>query len=178
MDQQGITPDVIDEVAELYRQHRTRLVALAARLTPSRADAEDAVQEAFVVALTQIAAVRPRHPVAWLVAVTRYRALAMRRAHARAAPAGDVIERAVDERRAGEATNGGRCMAEPETVAEVVDLLGRLPLHQRQVLHLWCVDGLSWATVATRMDMPRGRAQSVGYRALRRIRTESAAASS
>lgn len=163
--------DIADDLAELFREHRHRLVWTAARLTGSWADAEDVVQDAFIVALERMATVNPDCPGAWLTGVTRYRAMAMGRAGARTVPAGDAIERAPDERRSIEATNGGRCMAEADTTATVDELLSRLPLHQRQVLHLWCVDGLPWGVVATRMDMPRRRAQRIGYDALRRMRT-------
>lgn len=65
-----------DRVAEaqIYRRHARALANVAARLTGSRADAEDIVQETFVIALEHLRDLRdPSSLRAWLtrVAVTR-----------------------------------------------------------------------------------------------------------
>ena len=67
------------EVTDLYREYRERLVRYAARWTRTSADAEDAVQEAFMFALGAYAEIQPENPRAWMYAVTRRRALEVAR---------------------------------------------------------------------------------------------------
>lgn len=62
-----------DGVAEamIYRRHARMLAGLAARLTSSRADAEDIVQETFVTALPRLGELRePAALRAWLSRIT------------------------------------------------------------------------------------------------------------
>jgi RNA polymerase sigma-70 factor (ECF subfamily) len=144
------------DLADLVRAHHRTLIAYAGRWTRNQADAEDAVQDAYVTAVTEMDAVAPTHPLAWLRSVTRHRALYGTRRTSRTVPAGDAIDRVpaaelVDPADA-EHTNGGACMADPFTALYVAAALEELQPRQREALRLWAIDGLSWAEVAERVE--------------------------
>lgn len=81
-----IDTETTNDVDELYRSHRARLVNYAARWTRNRHDAEDAVHEAFTVALAELHTVRPQSPIGWLFGITRRRAQAAARGYGREIP--------------------------------------------------------------------------------------------
>ena len=154
------------DLAEIFRAEWPRLVNHAARFTRTRADAEDAVQDAFVIAVTELEQVRPRNPQAWLTAVTRNRAL---QTLSRTTPAGDAIDR-TPELDTTPDTNAGWCMGDPDTALYVAATLAELTPRQRQALSLWAIDGLSWPEVAERMGIAQASARHTAYTALRRLR--------
>jgi len=162
--------EVGQQLTELVREHRSRLVNYAARWTRTRHDAEDAVQNALVVALERIADVRPDSPVGWLIGITRRCAQAQGHGYGRTVAAGDTIEWvAAAELQEGH-TNGGRCMADEQTAGYVRRVLDELTPRQREALHLWAVEGLEWAEVAARMGVAVSTARHAGYTSLRRLR--------
>ena len=159
------------DLAELCRTHRARLVNLAARLTRTRQDAEDAVQEAFMVALTEMNIIRPRNPAAWLSAVTRRRAMETTHRYART-----VASDTLDSQPQAEPTtpvNDGACMADPDTALYVLAALDELTPRQREALRLWALDGLGWPEVAERMGITAASARHTAYASLRRLRAGS-----
>jgi DNA-directed RNA polymerase specialized sigma24 family protein len=158
------------DLDELYRTHRDRLVNYAARWVRNRYDAEDAVHEAFLVALAEINTVRPTNPGAWLTAVTRHRALEATVAFARSVPAGDAIQ-ATPQPSAPGITNAGLCMADPDTALYVLAALDELTPRQREALHLWAVDGLNWPQVAQRMGITTSSARRRVLESLQHLRT-------
>ncbi len=167
------TTDITDArtvLAELCRTHRPGLVTYAARWTRDRHDAEDAVQEALMVALAKLDTVRPDNPAGWLTAITRRCALAQTHAYRRTVPGGDILDR-VAQPQAPELTNDGRCMADDPTRSAVSAALATLPARQREALRLWAVDGLSWPEVAERMGVTVATARHNGYTSLRQLRT-------
>lgn len=134
--------------AEVYAAQYRRLVALVAALADSRADAEEAVQEAFVRALglTGRRAVVD-DPEAWLyrVAVNVLRSRWRRQGTGRRA-APRLVE--------AETVNGG----EDRTDARMVLLaaLRRLPFQQREALALHYLADLPVEAVAARVGSPIG----------------------
>lgn len=154
------------DLAEIFRAEWPRLVNHAARFTRTRADAEDAVQDAFVVALAEMEQVAPRNPRAWLTAVTRHRALQQR---TRATPAGDAIDHTPQVDTTPD-TNAGWCLGDVDTALYVSAVLDELTPRQREALALWAIEGLSWEQVAERMGITQAGARRTGYEALRRLR--------
>jgi len=145
----------------LYDRHATRLYSVALRITRHGNLAADTVQEAFIQVWQNARLYSPSRgsPEAWMVALTRYRAL-------------DLIRRA------------GPAMQEldPETHAELPESLGpldasgdgralrqcleRLPPERRRLVILSYVEGFSHAELANRLLQPLGTVKSSIRRAL------------
>ncbi len=151
----------VEDFDDLYRASRARLLGFVYALTGDAAEAQDAVQEAFVRAWQRWPSVsRHGDPEAWVrvtaarIAVSRWRSLRGRaRAYARHGPPPPVPE------------------PEPDTV-EVVRALQRLPEEQRVALALYHVVGLSVADVARETGVPVGTTKarlSRGRTALARL---------
>lgn len=58
------------EIAELFRLHGHMVFRRALRLTGNRADAEEAVQEVFALAIRARIDALPDNPIAWLYTIT------------------------------------------------------------------------------------------------------------
>jgi DNA-directed RNA polymerase specialized sigma24 family protein len=67
------------ELERLAREHRDVLLALARRRTRSRQDAEDAVQEALVIAFERRARIRPQTALAYIGVIAQHEASRLRR---------------------------------------------------------------------------------------------------
>jgi len=137
-----------EAASELVLRHGGRMRAVAARLLGSRADAEDAVQRAFVQCLTAAATYRPE----WAVSTWLYRILSnicvdeIRRRRVRLRFEAAEPDDARDGR-PGPA--GGRGTA--ESAGARIDLqraLAKVPTEARLLLVLRYVDGLSYGELA------------------------------
>jgi RNA polymerase sigma-70 factor (ECF subfamily) len=133
---------------EVYAGQYRRLVALLTAVTGSHAEAEEAVQEAFVRALglTGRRAVVD-DPQAWLYRVatnharSRWRRMLTARRHA---------GRLVEDEAASTGTTGS------DNRVLIIDALRRLPTAQREVLALHYIADMSIADIAIRIDAPPG----------------------
>ena len=161
----------------LVEAYTDRLFGLAWRVTGSREDAEEAVQDAFVRAhralFEQYSATRVRElsPRPWLFAVVLNAARNRRR--------GRKAERSLDER-----STDGRLVIEPPdpgaspgTLVESSELgklieqeLLRLPRRQRAAVVLRLAEGLSYDEVAQIVGAPVGTVKSDVHRGLRTLR--------
>jgi RNA polymerase sigma-70 factor (ECF subfamily) len=134
---------------ELFAASYGRLVGLLFAFLHDRAQAEDAVQDAFASALLRWRVVRGYHdPEAWV------RTVALRRAI-------DHQRRTARQRRA--LLRLGPPASLPPVDAEHLDLvraLRRLPLTQREVLVLHYVAELAVERVATELRLPVGTVKS------------------
>jgi RNA polymerase sigma-70 factor (ECF subfamily) len=130
---------------DFYRGSRQRLLGFVYALTGDLAEAQDAVQEAYVRAWQRWSTVsRYEEPEAWMrrvaarIAISRWRGLRSRaRAHLRHGPPDAVPE------------------PSPDTVA-IVDALRRLPEEQRVAIALYHLVGLPVAEVARQTGVPVG----------------------
>ncbi|MBQ1061137.1 SigE family RNA polymerase sigma factor [Micromonospora chalcea] len=137
-------PDV-DGFDEFYRGSRQRLLGFVYVLTGDLAEAQDAVQEAYIRAWQRWSTVRGYDdPEAWVrvvasrIAVSRWRSL---RSRARA-----YLRHGAEE-----------SMPAPSTdTVEVVAALRRLPEEQRVALALYYLLGMPVAEVARETDAPVG----------------------
>ncbi|MEU1808632.1 SigE family RNA polymerase sigma factor [Micromonospora sp. WMMD1076] len=137
-------PDV-DGFDEFYRGSRQRLLGFVYVLTGNLAEAQDAVQEAYIRAWQRWSTVRGYDdPEAWVrvvasrIAVSRWRSL---RSRARA-----YLRHGAEE-----------SMPAPSTdTVEVVAALRRLPEEQRVALALYYLLGMPVAEVARETDAPVG----------------------
>jgi RNA polymerase sigma-70 factor (sigma-E family) len=146
-------------LADLYRDHRMRMVRLAVLLVDDPSTAEDVVQEAFTGLHRHWAGLRDEAAaVAYLrtAVVNGSRSVLRRRRTAR-----DYIPPHQVNARSAESL----AMLSAEHQA-VVDALGTLPPRQREVLVLRYYGGMSEAEIADATGISRGTVKSTASRAL------------
>ncbi|HZZ49218.1 MAG TPA: SigE family RNA polymerase sigma factor [Pseudonocardia sp.] len=146
-------------LADLYSEHRMRLVRLAMLLVDEPATAEDVVQEAFAGLHRHWRQLRDEHAaLAYLrtAVVNGSRSVLRRRRTAREyVPPHPVNARSAES----------LAMLSAEHAA-VVKALGTLPDRQREVLVLRYYGGLSEAEIAEATGISRGTVKSTASRAL------------
>ncbi|MEQ3552177.1 SigE family RNA polymerase sigma factor [Pseudonocardia nematodicida] len=146
-------------LADLYRDHRLRLVRLAMLLVDIPATAEDVVQEAFTGLHRHWTGLRDETAaVAYLRAavVNGSRSVLRRRRTAR-----EYVPPHAANARSAESL--AMLSAEHQSV---VDALGLLPPRQREVLVLRYYGGLTESEIAEAAGMSRGTVKSTASRAL------------
>jgi RNA polymerase sigma-70 factor, ECF subfamily len=169
--------------AELVRQHRQRLLNLAARLTNSPHLAEDVVQETFLAAFRSMERFEPRPSVAaWLNAIcVRLSSRAVSRSPGRR---DDSLDRMLEADAAGDARRptgdllaAGAPDSDPLAAAEasevrraVAGAIADLPFKQRTAVVLRYVTGLDYADAARTMDVPLNTYKSHLLRGTRALR--------
>jgi RNA polymerase sigma-70 factor (ECF subfamily) len=142
------------------REHGPKLVLLARQYVDCHADAEDALQEAFVRFWQQRATAR--QPVAYLYKCVRNAAKNRRRAEGR--------RKHYEQQAAGErmfASLDGEAAFRSDDVAEA---LQTLPEEQREVVVMKLWGGLTFEAIAQALDVPQGTAQSRYRYALESLR--------
>lgn len=152
------------EFTELYRDYRTRLYQYALSLVRNREAAEDAVQDAFLGWVRQLAAGKaPRQPAPYLYASVRNRCLDQlcRRPELALEEAGVELLAAPsgDEERIGLGLALNR-------------LLLALPEEQREVVVLRTWHDLDFAAIATLQGTPRNTAIARYHYALTKLNKE------
>jgi RNA polymerase sigma-70 factor (ECF subfamily) len=143
-----------------WARHRSRCLAEARRLLGPTAEADDAVQEAFLRAWRHRARCRtPEAPLPWLLAITRHEALRIR-----SRPGATPV---AEEDSAGD----------PDPLVESapmrVDLLRaltELPEGDRRLLQMRYGEDLTQASVATRLGIPEGTVKVRLHRLRARLR--------
>lgn len=150
--------------AELYRLTSPRLFALARRFLPAAADAEDALQDAYM-RIWQRAGHFDRargDPLAWMAGVLRNASIDRLRARGRTARNEESLGE-IDEAALPAATPGverlaiGRC-------------LGLLAAAEQQVVLLAVREGFSHTEVSARLGLPIGTVKSHARRGLAKLR--------
>jgi len=155
-------------LAELYDRYAPLLYPVALRILRRPADAEDAVQQAWLQAWRSAASYDSRRGTvaAWLLTMVRTRAL-------------DLYRSLASRRRAEGA-------AEPDPVAapddpmtstahgqlshRVREALATLAPQQRQVLEIAYFEGLSQSEIAERLNAPLGTVKSWARQGLMKLR--------
>jgi RNA polymerase sigma-70 factor (sigma-E family) len=149
-------------LADLYREHRMRLVRLAILLVDDQSTAEDVVQEAFTGLHRHWSGLRDEAAaVAYLrtAVVNGARSVLRRRRTAREyVPPHQVNARSAES----------LVMLSAEHQA-VVDALSTLPPRQREVLVLRYYGGLSESEIAASTGISRGTVKSTASRALEAV---------
>jgi len=152
----------------LYDKHAPALLAVSVRILRDRAEAEDAVHDAFVQMSNRAAQYSPERGsvVAWLVTLTRnlcidrVRRRDRRRVLARAAVVGEptVAEMPLS------------LVVDHAARAAIAHALDGLTAEQRQTLEQIFFEGLSMPEVAAAQGVPLGTIKSRVARALSRLR--------
>ncbi len=146
--------------AELVRRYERAAIVTAYSVLGDFHSAQDAAQEAFVIAYQKLSGLRDAASFGpWLLRIARHRALSLKRGQ-KAEPAGmDCIE--ITGTRAGDWMQPYR---------EVARQIARLPEHERIVTVMRYVDGLSINEIAEATGRPVGTITKQISRAIERLR--------
>jgi RNA polymerase sigma-70 factor (ECF subfamily) len=152
----------------LVRRHTPRMYRVALRITGSAAEAEDAVQEAWLAAWRSLAGFRQESAVStWLYRVVTNSALAVLRRRRPTLSLDDPAPQStVDSALLAAAVPGpeGR-VVRAEEVDAVLRAVGRLEVSQRVPFVLRELEGLSYEEVAEVLDVNVGALRSRLHRA-------------
>jgi RNA polymerase sigma factor (sigma-70 family) len=156
----GAVRECIDEFGGL-------VWAIARRMTRSRADAEDAVQEIFIDVWRSAPRFDPSQgSVKVFITTIARRRLIDRMRRGRMGRLTDP-EEALEDPRWAEPGNGGEIRAEAERAAAVV---ARLRPDQRRVLRMGLLEGLTHSEIAKVTGMPLGTVKTQMRRGLIQVR--------
>lgn len=162
---QGVAEGDRSAFAKLRERHLTRVFSLALRVTGSRADAEDAAQEAFTRAWRKATSWQPGEAKfsTWLYRVTMNLCIDARRK-----PRADQLD--PDLPLADPAPGAESQMMAAEQEARVRAAMAALPERQREAMALCYTLGLSNADAATTMEISVKAYESLLVRAKKDIR--------
>lgn len=142
------TTDRAAEFAELFRAHCDFVWRVLRRLGLSPAEAEDGVQEVFIVVANKLETYEERGAIrAWLFTVARQVASHARRANARRKRRDEMSEPP------SEALDPHQVAERQEAAAMVERFLGELDEGQAMVFYLSEVEGLSAPEIARAMQL-------------------------
>lgn len=152
----------------LYVRYRTMVFTLALRTLGNEADAEDALQQAFVRVHRALPGFRGESKLStWIWQVAASVALSQRRARRPAAAAIDDL--GADEPRADDPAPDAAAAAEDDA-ALLRRHLAALPRRDRTILHLRYTENRSFEEIGTILGMPVGTAKSLVFRAKAELR--------
>ena len=158
-----------DAFASFYDRYAALVLAFATRLLQVRADAEDLLQEVFLQVWRQARSYDQARdsPEAWIVTITRSRAIDKLRSRRRKDEgAGSPQE---SSRLEGVGTVGSGA-AESEARLSIRSALAQLPEAQRVVLELAYFDGFTQSEIAARLEEPLGTVKTRLRAGLERLR--------
>jgi RNA polymerase sigma-70 factor (ECF subfamily) len=140
----------------LFAEHAPRMIAIARSIVGTRQDAEDVVQDAFLRAYRARDRFKPdAKPQTWLKRIVINRAIDVRRRKKTRREAPD----ASDTLASGGLSPEARASSSERSriVRQAID---NLPEHQREVLWLRELSGLSYREIAERLGLARGTVES------------------
>jgi RNA polymerase sigma-70 factor (ECF subfamily) len=145
-----------EALAQLYDRHARHVFSLACRILGDPAEAEEVVQDVFSQAWLQAGRYDPaRAPVvAWLLMMTRSRAIDRRRAR-QASPVADTGQAELPDLPDGGALPDARALS-ADQVGRLRRALRALPLVQRLPIELAYYEGLSQSEIADQLEQPLG----------------------
>lgn len=157
-------------VAELYDRFGSLVYRLAFQAMPTRADAEDAVQEIFIRLWRTAGRYDPKRAalVTWVMLISRRHLVdRLRRAKARVRPT------TLDERQTqpvAETALVGASVERDERMAALLQRINRLPDLQRTVVTRAYLGGQTLRQIGEELNTPIGTIKSALSRALVRLR--------
>ena len=129
----------------------------------SATEAEDLVQDVFVMALRRLSTLRERRSFgAWLAAIARNLA----NDHCRRSVSTDQIDERVDV----EAQHGTRISGKGDDAARILDTIRSLPEAYRETLILRLVEGMTGPEIAARTGLTHGSVRVNLYRGMQMLR--------
>ncbi len=146
---------------ELYERLAYRLMGVCLRYCPSRAEAEDALQTAFVKIFTRLDQYRGQGPFeAWARRIAVTTALNSYHQHRQRAPQVEYDE-------ATDVPHPDGTPLDQLSAEEVVTLINTLPLGYRTVLNLYAIEGYSHQEIGEMLGISEGTSKSQLSRARR-----------
>lgn len=168
-------PDANDEhtsfLERTFAEQRAPLTRYAARWLGDPDRARDVVQDAFVKLMAQPAGAVDGHEVEWLFTVCRNRALDVLRKESRMSH----FEPGEAERVTAAEPRPGRELEQAETHAALLELIGRLPANQQEVVRLKFQNGFSYKEISRITELSVGNVGFLIHTAVARLRAEFAA---
>lgn len=166
-----IAADDQTAVEEMYDRFGSLVYRMAYQAMPTRADADDAVQEVFVRLWKTADRFDPKRAalVTWVMLITRRHLVdRLRRSRARIS-AGSIEESAVrDESRETETVGSG--LERSERFAQVMEKIAELPELQQSVVTRAYLGGQTLRQISEELETPLGTVKSALSRALVRLR--------
>jgi RNA polymerase sigma factor (sigma-70 family) len=148
----------------LYRRHARDVYRFVLAIVRNPAEAEDVTQTAFLNAYRAFKrGERPERPRSWLIAIAHNTIRSRHRFRLRRPKEVPFDERLLDLPVAAE---------ERETVAEVLEALGELPVNQREALAMRELEGRSYPEIAETLGVSVPAVESLIFRARRTLRAQ------
>jgi RNA polymerase sigma-70 factor (ECF subfamily) len=162
-------------VGELYDRFASLVFRLAFQAMPTRADAEDAVQEIFVRLWRTADRYDPKRAalVTWVMLISR-RHLVDRLRRSKARVKAMTLDEKQSEPVGTPAPGGGASMEMQERFGELMDRIAKLPELQRTVVTRAYLGGQTLRQIGEELDTPIGTIKSALSRALVRLRERGA----
>ena len=157
-----------------FRRSYSSLWVIAAGIVLDRADADDVLQEAAIVAVRKLESFTPGSNFrAWMAQIVRNIALNFRRRDQRQSrrigPRADVHTaepRAPSAPERSPVAHDGTIRADQAALSDhVLKALRRLEPTVRACVLLRCIEGMAYSEISTVLDIPEGTAMSNVYRA-------------
>ncbi|SLM49156.1 putative RNA polymerase sigma factor, sigma-24 homolog [Nitrospira japonica] len=145
--------------SELYDLSCTLLYTLAIRILGNREEAEEVLQDVYLEVWRKVARydVGRGTPVAWLITLTRSRAIDRLRARsARGYQTTDSLERDAAAQIRDMSPSPFETQADQELRLAVGTAMASLPAAQQQAIELAYYEGLSHMEIAARLNQPLG----------------------
>ena len=159
--------DRVEAFGDLYSATFTQLLGYCRRRSRSAADADDAVAETYIVAWRRIDdVVAADSPIAWLYGVA-YRVLGNQ--YRAAGRAERLHQRLRLQPPRPPQTEPADVVATESEVVAVYEALARLDPRDQELIRLAALEELSYAEIATAMNMRIGAVRSRLFRARRRL---------
>lgn len=156
-------------IAELYDRFSSLVYRMAYQALPTRAEAEDAVQEVFLRLWRTAAKFDPKRAslVTWVMLLTRRHIVdRLRRAQARVKPG--TLEESWSP--AASVPEAGSAIARGERLAGLTEHIEKLPELQRTVITRAYLRGQTLKQIGEELDVPLGTVKSALSRALAKLR--------
>jgi RNA polymerase sigma-70 factor (ECF subfamily) len=158
-----------DAFRRFYDRYATLAFTFALRLLGSQSDAEDLLQEVFLQVWRQAQAYSPERgaPEAWLITITRSRAIDKLRSIRRR---NMNILTPEEPLRVESLAQAERPSQASEAKLTIQGVMAKLPEAQRHVLELAYFDGLTQTEIAARLGEPLGTVKTRMRAGLERLR--------
>jgi RNA polymerase sigma-70 factor (ECF subfamily) len=144
--------------SQLYDQSSPLLYTLALRILGNREEAAELLQEVYLEVWRKVARydVGRGTPVAWLITLTRSRAIDRLRARGSRGQLNEPLDHATATQTADRGPGPFEAHADQEMRKLVGSALGTLPPAQQQAIELAYYEGLTHMEIAARLNQPLG----------------------
>ena len=157
-----------DALAEVYRRSSAKLFGICLRILHDRAEAEDALQDIYVNIWRKADSFDPQRasPISWMAAIARNRAID--RLRSTGGRRNEPIEAAAEI--ADDSAGADAVLEASEDAGRLQHCLMTLEARQAEAIRSAFWEGLTYADLAARADVPLGTMKSQIRRGLLRLR--------